>query len=664
VNSTTALPRTRLRITAGILADRAAVVRDVMLPYQWEALQDRVAGAEPSGCMHNLRLAAGEATGTFHGLFWQDSDLAKWIEAVGFRLASYPDATLEATVDEVVRLLSLAQAPDGYLDTYFQLVEPQKRFTNLRDCHELYCAGHLLEAAVAHFEATAKTTLLDVARRLADLLVRTFGPGPSQLRGYCGHEEIELALIKLARVTGDERYTDLAAWFVDERGRTPNWFEQEAARRPDDKLPWYVHHDGLAYWQAHRRPAEQTEPVGHAVRAMYLYSAMADLALERGDTALRDACFRIWREVEHRHLFLVGGVGADGPGGEKFSEPYDLPSDRAYAETCAAVGLVFFARRMLDLSLEARFGDVLERALFNNVLAGMSLDGRSFFYVNPLEVRPREARRRYDSRHVKTTRQPWFGCACCPPNIARLVMSLGDYLVSHHGDTIALHVPATMRIETGSDDSAPKIDVRTEYPWDGRVLLTFHSTAPTDSTVALRIPGWCRSATLVLPQGGSIEVAEAMPSCVDGYTLSLKSGYLHVTGRWSDGAALELRLAMPTERVYAHPSVAATAGQVALQRGPVVYCFEEVDNGSYLAALRLPRSARITDTFEDSLLGGCTVLDTRGRRLCPDRAPEDEPLYRNTPHATTPAHLRAVPYALWANRGEGEMRVWIHETEV
>ncbi len=670
MNTTTALPAASVRFHDGWLARRVRVVRDVMLPYQWEALNDRVPDAEPSGCIQNARTAAGLEERPFVGLFWQDSDLAKWLEAASFSLARHPDSVLEARVDEVVALLAKAQQGDGYLNTYFQLVEPEKRFTNLRDCHELYCAGHLIEAAVAHAGATGKDTLLAVARKLADLLVVTFGEGEGRIRGYDGHEEIELALVKLGRATGDARYIDLAAWFIEERGRQPSFFKAEARQRAEEKEPWYTHFDGLAYWQAHVQPREQREPVGHAVRAMYLYSAMADLALERADEALATACRRLWNAIEERHLYLTGGIGADGPGGEKFGEPYDLPSDRAYAETCAAVGLVFFARRMLDLDLDGSIADTMERALYNNVLSGISLDGRSYFYVNPLEARPREAVRRYDCRHVKTTRQPWFACACCPPNVARLLSSLGDYAVSRQPAGLAIHLYEAGEIRCEIDGSALALEVATNYPWSGGVRLVVVSEQPVTATLRLRIPGWRREATVSIDGAPPLALSargaddtEAIPPTETrhgDFSTRLEKGYLAVSGTWVRGNTIDLDLAMPVERVRAHPRVAALAGCVALQRGPVVYCFEEADNGPDLAAVSLPAGADLATHDAPELLEGCSVIEAQGQRV--DAASWGNELYRQAAPAREPVNLRAIPYALWANRGEGEMRVWLRET--
>ena len=476
MNYRSALPLSHVRFPRGFLAERARLVREVVIPYQWEALNDRVAGAEPSGCVHNFQVAAGEKPGKFHGLFWQDSDLAKWIEAAAYRLATHPDAALDAELDRLIATLAKAQGADGYLNTYFQLVEPQQRWANLRDCHELYVAGHLIEAGVAHFRATGKRTLLAVVGKLADLIERTFGLGPGQIPGYCGHEEVELALMKLARATGEARYARLAAYFINQRGQEPNYLAEETKRR-GDPLPWHMYFDGLGTLQAARPVRELAEPVGHAVRQMYLLAAMADVALDLGDDSLRRTCRRLWDRIVQGHLYLTGGVGSE-PYGEKFTEPFDLPPDRAYAETCAAIGVIFFARRMLEDELRGEYADVMERALYNNVLSGMSLDGTKFFYVNPLELIPAVAKRRYECHLVKTQRVGWFGCACCPPNVARLLASLGEYVASQRPDGLALHLYAECDLRFAVAGVGVRLAVRTDYPWTEAVALEVQPESP------------------------------------------------------------------------------------------------------------------------------------------------------------------------------------------
>ena len=400
-------------------------------------------------------------------IFW-DSDVAKWLEAVGYSLERHPDAKLEKLADGVIRDMARAQAADGYLNSHYQFVEPGKRWTNLRDCHELYCAGHLMEAAVAYSRATGKRTFLDVMCRYADCIDKTFGTRKGQKRGYCGHEEIELALVKLFHATGEARYLNLAKYFVDERGRHPNYFVEEASKRGDMKLRPFMDAKNL-YLQAHAPVRGQTEAVGHAVRAMYLCSGMADVAAGTGDASLRAACRRIWKSATQRRMYITGGIGSSRHG-ERFTCDYDLPNETAYAETCASIGLVFFAHRMLQAEADGEYADVMERALYNGVMSGVSLDGKHFFYANPLTAHPVSyAARTGDDHgdHTDPTRQEWFGCACCPPNIARLLASLGQYVYSQRGDVLYVHLYADGTASCNLAGQRVTVTQRTEYPWQG-----------------------------------------------------------------------------------------------------------------------------------------------------------------------------------------------------
>jgi|UniRef100_UPI00404B6C41 uncharacterized protein len=639
-----ALPK--IRFERGFLADRAKLVRDVVIPYQWEALNDRLPGAERSGTVHNFQVAAGEKQGEFYGLWFQDSDLAKWLEAASFSLATHPDAKLDAELDGIIATIAKAQQPDGYLDTYVQLTAPDKKWTNLFEWHELYIAGHFIEAGVAHFEATGKRTLLDVVCKLADMIGKVFGSAEGQILGYPGHEEVELALIKLARVTGVKRYVHLAAYFINQRGAKPNYYEDESKRLGvSKKLPVYFYHNRWAYLQANKPVREELEPIGHSVRAMYLYTAMADLALEMGDDSLRSACHMLWQNLSNFHTYVTGALGSEW-NGEQFSGRYDLPNDRAYAESCAGIGLVFFARRMLDLELRGEFADAMERTLFNNVLAGMALDGKTFFYVNPLEVRPAEAKRRYDQHYVKTQRVPWFGCACCPPNIARTLASLGHYTHSVMPDGLAVHLYTDCSLETTVAGAKLKLAMQTDYPWDGKVSVQVNPATATTFTLRLRLPGWCTAPTAMI-NGESVEIAAHN-----------RSGYLHLEREWRTGDVVTLDFPMTVQRIRAHPHVVHDVGCVALQRGPLVFCVEQIDNGDQLGLLRLPQGTQLKARFDAALLGGTMVIEGAAERL----QPANSELYSTAEPKVVPAKIKAVPYCLWNNRGEGEMRVWIRES--
>jgi uncharacterized protein len=635
------VPLKDVRLQDPFLDRYARLVREKVIPYQWQALNDQVPGAEKSHAVENFRIAAGIAQGSFHGYVFQDSDLYKWLEAVAYRLCSDPDPTLEATADEAIELVASAQSADGYLNTYYTVAEPGQRWTDERRRHELYCAGHLMEAAVAYAEATGKGLLLDVARRLADHIGTVFGPGRKE--GYPGHPGIELALIKLSRATGEHRYVELASYFIDERGKQPHFYDLEAQARGAKNLEDYYGSYVYEYTQAHMPVREQQEAVGHAVRAVYLYSGMADVALETGDESLATACRTLWRNLTECRMYITGGIGSQ-EFGEDFTSDYDLPNDTMYAETCAAIGLIFFAQRMLTLEPKGDYGDVLERALYNGVLSGISLEGDRFFYVNPLEVRPDACARRHDLKHVAPVRQPWFGCACCPPNLARLVASLGRYIYATSEEGLWVHLYAGSTLETTCAGTCVKLLQRTDYPKGEMIRLDMEPEAPVSFALGLRIPGWCRVPRLRL-NGEDLELGPL-----------LRDGYAYVKRTWSPGDRIELTLPMPVERVWAHHRVAADAGLVALQRGPIVYCLEEADHGRELGGLALQRHVALESRFDPGLLGGTTVIEGTALRQSGNAL-----LYAMEPPREKPVPIRAVPYALWGNRGSGEMRVWVRE---
>ena len=581
-------------------------------------------------------------------IFW-DSDIAKWLEAAAYSLATHPDPKLERQADAVIDGLAGIQLRNGYLNTHYALVEPKKRWTNLRDCHELYCAGHLMEAAVAYAEATGKRKFLDVMCRYADHIDRTLGPRKGQKRGYCGHPEVELALVKLFRATGNKRYLALSKFFVDERGRPPHYYVREARLRGEpDPIPRYAG-GSFNYWQAHAPLRKQADAEGHAVRALYLYSGMADVAAETGDRSLVAACRRLWQSVTQRRMYVTGGVGSSCHG-ERFTCDCDLPNETAYAETCANIALVFFAHRMLQMEPDGAYADVMERALYNGVLSGVGLDGKHFFYANPLTAHPRVyAARPGDQRgdHTVPSRQAWFGCACCPPNIARLLASLGQYVYAQRGDALFVHLFAAG--EAMVELAKKRVTIRqcTKYPWQGRVWIEVAPEQPAEFTLALRIPGWCREAKIQI---------NGKPQKTAGL---LKKGYAYLRREWRKGDRIELDLPMPVERIEARPEVRSDCGRIALQRGPMVYCLEEIDNGANLADISLPHAATLRTRWEPRLLGGCMVVTGAARRGA-DWTPGGG-LYRTSSTKRSRAALRAIPYCLWNNRGNGEMLVWTRE---
>ncbi|WP_436926172.1 glycoside hydrolase family 127 protein [Halosimplex amylolyticum] len=609
--------------------------RDVTIEYQYDQL-------EASGTLENFRRVIDGSEGGFRGMWFQDSDAYKWLEAASYELAKADDPELRERVNEVIDLIAEAQEEDGYLNTYFQLVEPGRKWTNLHMLHELYCAGHLFEAAVAHYDATGEESLLDVATAFADHIDDVFG---DEIDGVPGHEGIELALVKLYRVTDEERYLDLAAYFVDLRGH-------------DDRLAWELDHldeiaggafdsddwdgsihDGSrtvfldddgeydgSYAQDHAPIRDQSAVDGHSVRAMYLYSGVTDLVAERGDDDLRDALDRLWTNMTTKQMYLTGGIGPEHEH-EGFTEDYDLPNETAYAETCAAIGSIFWNQRMSELTGEAKYADLIERTLYNGFLAGVGLDGKHFFYVNPLASS--------GDHH----RKGWFTCACCPPNAARLLASLGQYLYSTSGDELYVNQYVGSRLETTVGDTDVTLDQSSDLPWSGDV--TIEVDADGSVPLNLRIPSWCPDATVT----------------VDGEAVDHDdSGYVRLDREW-DGETVELQLAQDVTVMAAHPAVESDAGRVAVERGPLVYAAEAVDNDRPLHQYAVPTDADAAVDHETDLLGGVTTLETDA--TVPALDDWEGELYRPADETeTVETGLELVPYYAWDNRDPGSMQVW------
>ncbi|MGW2830943.1 glycoside hydrolase family 127 protein [Streptomyces sp. NPDC001286] len=581
---------------------------------------------ESAGNLHNLRLAAGTAEGEFQGAYpFVDTDVYKWLEAAAWQLAQGRSAELEADVDRIVSLVAAAQQPDGYLNTWFQLVKGGERYQDLRWGHELYCAGHLVQAAVAHHRATGRSELLDVAVKFADHIDSVFGPPGSgkEIDGIDGHPEVETALVELYRETGERRYLDLAGYFVDRHGHGLLGGEAYC----QDRVPV--------------RDADNVE--GHAVRQLYLLAAVADLATETGEAELRSAAERLWHAMTATKTHLTGGLGAHHDW-EDFGDPYELPNERAYCETCAAIASIQWSWRMALLTGEARYSDLVERTLFNGFLAGVSLDGERWLYVNPLQVRDGHTDPGGDQSARRTR---WFRCACCPPNVMRLLAGLEHYLASGDHDGLQIHQYVTGRYTSGPI----VVRAETDYPWDGTVALTVEGT-PTDRpwTLSLRIPQWCRDFRVRCGQ--------------ETYDRAADDGWLRLERTWAPGDRVVLELSMEPRLTAADPRVDAVRGCVAIERGPLVHCLEQVDHpGGGLDDIVLDTSRPLAVKHRPDLLGGVTTVVAAGRRRrTPDRgwwpyasadtaaAPEPE---------GEPVELTAIPYYAWANREDGSMRVWL-----
>ncbi len=647
-NKMNPIPAKNVKLTDGLLAKKNKLVRDEVIPYQWKALNDEIPDADPSNAIENFRIAAGESEGDFIGMVFQDSDVAKWLEAVAYQLSTNPDGKLEKLADELIELIERAQQDDGYLNTYYTVKEPEKKWSNLTDCHELYCAGHMLEAAVAYYQATGKRQLLDVMIRFVDLIDKKFGSESDKIQGYPGHQEIELAIIRLYQIEPDEKYLKLAKYFIDQRGQEPNYFviEWEKRGKINHWSETVTDKPYLDYFQAHKPVREQEAAIGHAVRALYMYSGMADVALETKDQSLIEACERLWNNTSKKQMYITGGVGSSGHL-ESFTFDYDLPNDTAYTETCAAIALVFFAQRMFHMEAKAEYIDVLEKALYNGVLSGISEDGKKFFYVNPLEVQPEVCKKRDDHKHVKPTRQKWFGCACCPPNIARLLASIGEYIYSYSDDELYVNLYADSIANVKINDQEIRIEQKTDYPWDGNVNITLATENDAEFTLALRIPAWCKKADLKINEK-DVSIAGTNDN-----------GYVHIKRIWSNGDKVELILNMSIERVYSNPKVRENIAKVTIQRGPIVYCLEEVDNGNNLPAIYLPTDSKLTAEYRSDLLGGVTII--KGRALKLDQSSWGDELYSTESLKFTNVEITAVPYFAWDNRDAGEMLVWMNK---
>jgi hypothetical protein len=605
------------------IAIESVVLRDnIWAPRQKLTLEKTVPGQyrllEETDRLANFRRAAGKESGKFVGIYFNDTDVYKWLEAAAWTMVTAPSTELDELIDSVIQELADAQLPDGYLDNFYAIDNIEARWTELTRTHELYCAGHLFQAAVAHHRATGKTNLLTIACKFADLLCDTFGPEESGKRpGTDGHEEVELALVELGRVTGNRRYIEQAAYFLDARG--------------------YGLVGGDEYHQDHVPFRAATAVVGHAVRQVYLTSGAADIYLELGDDSVLAALDRLWDNMVQRRIYISSGIGARWEG-EAFGKDFELPNLRAYTESCAAIGSIMWNWRMLLIRGDAKYADLIETTLYNGMLPGLSLSGDAYYYQNPLAD---------DGTH---RREAWFDCSCCPPNIARTLASINGYMATVAGDELAIHLYAQSDIDlplpTGQQ---AKIAVETNYPWDGNIRFTIQHDATY--TLKLRIPGWSRGATLTI--NGSPFDGDMSPG-----------SYAAITRSWAAGDIVELVLPMPVRRVAAHPDLFENNGRVAVLRGPLLYCAEAADNAEIDPRdAVLPKSPVFTESFSNDLLGGVTVLST-AISVQPAAAEWNNQLYIDVDElppvpAAVEAQLTLVPYFVWANRQPGRMEVWL-----
>lgn len=610
-----AVPFTQVTIRDKFWLPRQDINRSASIPTNFAML-------DKSGNLHNFDLAAAGKTEGYQGPVFMDSDLYKALEAAAYSLATHPDPVLQKKIDAIISRIAAAQQKDGYLNTWYTVKEPGQRWTNLRDNHELYCAGHLIEAAVAHFQATGKRNLLNVAVKFADHIGAVFGGGLTKRMGYPGHPEIELALIKLWRVTGRQRYFDLARFFVENRG---NHFFAREHQTPESE------YDGT-YWQDDIPICDHRNIKGHAVRACYLLSGATDVAAETQNAEMLKMIRRVWRNTIERNQYVTGGIGPSAHN-EGFTEDYDLPNLSAYQETCATIALAQWNHRLALLYGDSRFSDVVERCLYNGVLSGVSQDGKRFFYVNRLESTG------------KHHRSEWFGCACCPPNVARTLSSLGGYAYAVDDHSLWVNLFIQGQVNCLINKTKVEWQVTTDYPWDGKVVLKPLLTEVRSFALRLRYPGWCERADLRV---NGQPVKEPV----------VERGYFVVERTWQTGDVIELNMDMPVRRVLTHPNVKANAGQVALQRGPMVYCLEACDQSAPLSSIYLPATASLTSEWQAGLLGGVMVI--KADAFQSEILDWKQKLYQ-TAGKSKPVTVQAIPYYAWDNRQAGAMKVWLPE---
>ncbi|WP_395013493.1 glycoside hydrolase family 127 protein [Robinsoniella peoriensis] len=619
------------------------LVKSTIIPYQWNILNDKIPGAQTSHGLMNFKIAAKRETGEFYGVVFQDTDVAKWLEAVALSLASHTDKELENTADEVIDLIEAAQQPDGYINTYFTIKEPEKRWSNLEEGHELYTAGHLMEAAVAYYNATGKRKFLDCICKFADLICTVFS-NENNKDGYPGHQEVEIGLVKLYEVTGNRTYLAQAKEFLERRGREPNYFLEEE-KRPDYKriFPEFENYLPL-YSQSHKPVREQDTAEGHAVRAVYMYCAMADVAYEYQDKDLLQVCENLWNDISYKKMYITGSIGSSGLL-ERFTTGYDLPNNRNYSETCASIGLALFGRRMAQITRNAKYMEVVERALYNTLLSGVAMDGQSFFYVNPLEVWPDNCMPRTSMEHVKPVRQKWFGVACCPPNIARTLASIGEYIYFYDKSSIWINLFISSETVVEIEGHPVHLSQKTAFPNDGKIEITIENEDEAEFELAIRIPEYVKEYGLIL-DGKAI-----YPEVQKGYAKVMISG---------KNPSLVYKFALVPRILRANPLVKEDVGKVAIMKGPVVYCLEEVDNGKNLPAIFLDPEQELQESYEENLLGGTTVIRTAGKKVMTDGWHSNE-LYKESDLTMESIPLMFVPYPYWGNRQTGEMLVWVKE---
>ena len=634
-----ALPFTQVMLADNFWLPRIEINRTVTIPASFERCQ-------ATGRVNNFVMAA-QKKGKFCTRYpFDDTDIYKTLEGAAFSLAVHPDAKLEAYIDSLIDIIAKAQEPDGYLYTA-RTIDPvnvgpwlgKERWEKERELsHELYNAGHLYEAAAAHFMATKKRNLLNVALKNADLVCSVFGPGKKTVAP--GHEIIEMGLVKLYRITGKQEYLSTAKFFIEARG-------QYAGYDKKNTDPW----KNGSYWQDRERVVMQTEAEGHAVRAGYLYSAVADVAALTGDDSLLHAIDNIWNNVVSKKIYVQGGVGALGDG-ERYGANYELPNASAYNETCAAIANVYWNQRMFLLHGNSKYIDLLEKILYNGLISGIGLDGKSFFYTNAMEVKNNST-----YKDLETTRSGWFECSCCPTNLARLIPSIPGYMYAQKDDNIYVNLFIAGNANLIVNKAPVQIIQQNNYPWDGALSFTINPAKTLAFNLLVRIPGWAQNEALpsdLYTFQNNINEKPIIKINGSEVSFSIKEGYAVLNNKWKKGDKVEVTLPMETRRVVSSKKIQENDGKVALQRGPIMYCAEWVDNAGKVSNLILPSSTVLAPEFNPGLLNGITVL--KGK----------VPAYiieNNQQIKTVEQSFTAIPYYSWANRGKGEMMLWL-PTEV
>ena len=622
----------------GFIYDYQQLIKNVVIPFQYSVLKDEAGDdVEKSHVIQNFinagNVLAGKGEGDgFYGMVFQDSDAAKWLEAVGYALAIFPDPELEKTADEVIDIIQKAQDKDGYLNTFFTVKDQDKRWTNLLEAHELYCAGHMLEAACAYYESTGKKTLLDIMTKNVQHIYSVFMDESSpKFNGIPGHPEVELALMKLYTLTGMKESLELAKHFVDKRGIQPSYFEYEQKQRK-----WWVWGMGpvdTLYHQGNVPLREANEAVGHAVRAVYLYTGMAEVAAQTNDKELKEACKRLWDNITKKRMYITGGIGSTN-NGEAFTVDYDLPNDTCYCETCASCGLLFFGSRMLEMEVDRKYSDIMEKAFYNTVLAGMQKDGKKFFYVNPLEVIPGIGGTAVTHRHIKPQRPSWYACACCPPNISRLVSSFAKYAYGENKNTVFCHLYASGTIKF---DNGIILKCSTEYPYGFTIEYNIES-ASENNYLAVRIPSWSKDWNITK---NDVKIGTNK--------FKFENGYIYFPIVKGDKIVIEL--SSEPYIVYPSPKIPDLSGQIAVCRGPIVYCAEGVDNKEEITGLFISKNTGLYKVQE--LEDGIVNIVVPGVRQ-----ENTEDLYLDQEPNFIEENIIMRPYYSWGNRGLTQMKIW------